>query len=289
VQNQATSSIRNASWVPVGHGQREEAGLGLYYYGARWYDPALGHFIQPDTIIPQAGNVLDYHRYSYTRFNPLKYTDPSGHCVATAASVAGALVSGGGSLALSPSSLAFDAACWTAVVAAIQVSNHLADNPPAFPELRLPGGNESYPLTVAEPQIYAEPVGGELEVGVTIQGTSADSTLKIGNVLADPVPGVDPDQIITYATGGTYILRDPVTGQVMRTGRTNDLARREREHRGSGLIFEVDKRTDDYAAQRGREQIIHDKYIPPLNKIRPISPNNPNRDKYLEAGQALGD
>ena len=33
-------------------GQREEAGIGLYYYGARWYDPALGRFIQPDTIVP---------------------------------------------------------------------------------------------------------------------------------------------------------------------------------------------------------------------------------------------
>jgi RHS repeat-associated protein len=90
-------------------GQREEAGLGLYYYGARWYDPALGHFIQPDTVIPNPGNVLDYHRYSYTRFTPLKYTDPCGHCVVTTAS-----------------SLAFDTFCWTTVVAAIQLSNHLA-------------------------------------------------------------------------------------------------------------------------------------------------------------------
>jgi RHS repeat-associated protein len=63
-------------------GQREEAGLGLYYYGARWYDPALGHFIQPDTLVPDASNGLDYHRYAYTRFNPLKYNDPTGHCPA---------------------------------------------------------------------------------------------------------------------------------------------------------------------------------------------------------------
>jgi RHS repeat-associated protein len=60
-------------------GQREEAGLGLYYYGARWYDPALGHFVQPDTLVPEPGNVLDYHRYGYVRFNPLKYNDPTGH------------------------------------------------------------------------------------------------------------------------------------------------------------------------------------------------------------------
>jgi len=62
-------------------GQREEAALGLYYYNARWYDPALGHFLSPDTLVPEAGNALDYHRYAYTRFNPLKYTDPTGHCV----------------------------------------------------------------------------------------------------------------------------------------------------------------------------------------------------------------
>ncbi|MCO5211235.1 MAG: hypothetical protein M9936_16200 [Caldilinea sp.] len=29
--------------------------------------------------MPAAGNALDYHRYAYTRFNPMKYTDPTGH------------------------------------------------------------------------------------------------------------------------------------------------------------------------------------------------------------------
>jgi RHS repeat-associated protein len=47
--------------------QREESSLGLYYYGARWYDPALGHFIQPDAIIPDPGNGLDFQHYAYTR------------------------------------------------------------------------------------------------------------------------------------------------------------------------------------------------------------------------------
>lgn len=34
-----------------------------YDYNARWYDPALGHFLSPDSIVPAAGNALDYHRY----------------------------------------------------------------------------------------------------------------------------------------------------------------------------------------------------------------------------------
>ncbi len=33
--------------------------------------------------------------------------------------------------------------------------------------------------------------------------------------------------------GGTYLLRDPATGQVMRTGRTKNLERRAKEHRRS--------------------------------------------------------
>ncbi len=61
-------------------GQREEASLGLYYYGARWYDPALGRFIQPDTIVPDPGEAKAFDRYAYVNNNPLKYNDPTGHC-----------------------------------------------------------------------------------------------------------------------------------------------------------------------------------------------------------------
>ncbi len=60
-------------------GQREEEDIGLYYYGARWYDPALGRFTQADTILPSAGNSQAYDRYSYVVNNPINLTDPSGH------------------------------------------------------------------------------------------------------------------------------------------------------------------------------------------------------------------
>ena len=53
----------------------------MYYYGARWYDAYLNRWIQPDSIIPDPGNSLDWDRYSYVRNNPIKYTDPSGHDV----------------------------------------------------------------------------------------------------------------------------------------------------------------------------------------------------------------
>ncbi len=59
-------------------GQREEATIGLYFYNARWYDPVLGRFVQPDTIVPEPGNPQSLNRYAYVYNNPLRYTDPSG-------------------------------------------------------------------------------------------------------------------------------------------------------------------------------------------------------------------
>ena len=54
--------------------------LGLYDYRARFYDPALGRFLQPDPLVPQAGDPPSLNRYAYARLNPLRYVDPTGHC-----------------------------------------------------------------------------------------------------------------------------------------------------------------------------------------------------------------
>ena len=59
-------------------GQRLD-GTGLLFYGARYYDPLIGRFTQPDTIVPQPGNPQSLNRYAYVLNNPLRYTDPTGH------------------------------------------------------------------------------------------------------------------------------------------------------------------------------------------------------------------
>ena len=69
-------------------GQKEDSKSGLYYYKARYYDPDIGHFISPDSIVPDPTNVLDYNRFIYVRGNPVKYSDPSGHIFETVWDVA---------------------------------------------------------------------------------------------------------------------------------------------------------------------------------------------------------
>jgi len=52
---------------------------GLYYFGARYYDPESGRFITEDS---KAGSLQDpqtMNRYVYARDNPLMYLDPSGN------------------------------------------------------------------------------------------------------------------------------------------------------------------------------------------------------------------
>ena len=99
--------------------------------------------------------------------------------------------------------------------------------------------------------------------------------------------------------GGTYKLKDVIDGNVKRTGRSKDLDARRRAHANhpetKDLDFEVDRRTDVYAEQRGREQIIHDAHPEAwfenggLNRIRGISLKNPRLEEYLEAGRRLSD
>jgi RHS repeat-associated protein len=59
-------------------GQRLDS-TGLYYYGARYYDPEIGRFISADTVVPSPTNPQSLNRYSYCLNNPLKMVDPSGH------------------------------------------------------------------------------------------------------------------------------------------------------------------------------------------------------------------
>ena len=62
-------------------GQRWDGGIRLYDDKARYDDPALARFIQPDPLVPEPGDPQSLNRYAYVNNNPLRYTDPSGRTV----------------------------------------------------------------------------------------------------------------------------------------------------------------------------------------------------------------
>jgi RHS repeat-associated protein len=63
-------------------GQYSDSYINLLDYGSRRYDPELGRFIQPDSIVPVASQGTQaYDRYGYVNNNPVRYTDPTGHCI----------------------------------------------------------------------------------------------------------------------------------------------------------------------------------------------------------------
>jgi RHS repeat-associated protein len=75
---------------------KERDSTGLYYYGARYYDPQVGRFLtrDPYTSLPDDSRAIsssegiymgyinpqDLNRYSYAENNPLKFNDPTGLC-----------------------------------------------------------------------------------------------------------------------------------------------------------------------------------------------------------------
>ena len=60
-------------------GKEFDSDTGLYYYGARYYNPEIFVFTQADSVLPDVYDPQALNRYSYCLNNPLKYEDPDGH------------------------------------------------------------------------------------------------------------------------------------------------------------------------------------------------------------------
>jgi RHS repeat-associated protein len=97
VTTATASSVFSSNYEPYGHsyGLTEtlsifnfeythkpyDSATGLYYYGARFYDPAIERFITEDSMQYSSNiqNPLSLNRYIYAQNNPETMNDPSGH------------------------------------------------------------------------------------------------------------------------------------------------------------------------------------------------------------------
>jgi RHS repeat-associated protein len=273
-------------------GQRE-AEAGLYFYKARWYDPALGRFAQADTIIPgQSAKAFD--RYAYSGNNPVNFNDPTGHVSKSCdngwvynptayfiLNLYGDPVEAiNNSIAWFEAhpdyNLFFDANIWT------------VDNGILIPDAQYQGLIQAYYVWRngrGESDLCIQQSKDQIRLFELMKSSSQDefdTNLLETAIMAN-----------SLVKGGVYTLTDQETGTVVRTGRSNDLMRRELEHRQDPILgkyrFDVIYRTDSYAAQRGLEQVLYDKYKAFLNKIRPISPKNPKAAKYMNAAKEFED
>ena len=68
-------SAQQSQWF---HGKEQDTATGLQYFGARYYDPAVGRFLGIDPVDYQDGNLHSFNRYAYGNNNPVSYLDPDG-------------------------------------------------------------------------------------------------------------------------------------------------------------------------------------------------------------------
>jgi RHS repeat-associated protein len=59
----------------------------LYYFNARFYNPADGRFLSQDTYRGTLQDANSWHLYTYCANNPVKYSDPSGHFIQIAIAI----------------------------------------------------------------------------------------------------------------------------------------------------------------------------------------------------------
>ena len=65
--------------APKYNSQELDKESGYYFYNARHYDPEIGRFVTPDTVIDGENSVQGWNRFAYCHNNPIVYKDPTGH------------------------------------------------------------------------------------------------------------------------------------------------------------------------------------------------------------------
>ena len=60
-------------------GKEKDKITNSYYFEARYYNPVIRHFTQPDWVQADITYPQNLNKYSYTKNNPIRFNDPSGN------------------------------------------------------------------------------------------------------------------------------------------------------------------------------------------------------------------
>ncbi len=195
-------------------GKERDSETGLDYFGARYYGSNMGRFLSPDEFTGGPVDVFDndptqpgplpyaditnpqsLNKYSYTYNNPLRYTDPDGHCPMCA--LAGAVAGGGASIVY-----------------------HLWTNPAQDVNWRQVGGAAVAGAIVGGTMGMASeaalPVVQQIVVGssASVVGGIADRTVQTGslNKAMENPKDIATDAVVGAVSAGVAVAGDAAVG-----------------------------------------------------------------------------
>jgi RHS repeat-associated protein len=290
----------NGAVLPTSKGyinERFDFETGLQYLHARYYDPNLGRFLTPDTWDPMLPGV-DINRYAYAGNDPVNGSDANGHVArddagfaeegaknsrAVENSIDGDLTAGGG----------YQVANRRGSGSRSQGTNY--NTSARQQELnwirRLEDQIRIYRPSHRTYESVGNPSGQETNTAVRTLSAYRQGLQRDLQNLQRAAERASRTEV-----GGVYTLtRD---GQVVYVGRTNDLYRRQIEHRNDPAFrdfkFGVARETNSYFEQRGIEQRLMDRFgaesltgRPEFNSINGISPRNSLRELYFNSSDSV--
>jgi RHS repeat-associated protein len=200
--NASGAVVRSYDYAPYGKALADSGGVantrgfgghetdgetGLIYMNARYFDPELGRFISPDSVVPDLENPQALNRYAFAYNNPISNVDPSGHAPVVAAVVAVVSVA------------ASSAPVWVTAVAAVGAAATVAGYVLKDPFLMTIGG-----IALGFATGYMGPLlGGGLTGGLL--GASAAA-------LTSPLSPLEPG--LKQAIGWAYAASTFIAGQL---------------------------------------------------------------------------
>jgi RHS repeat-associated protein len=259
-------------------GERYDADAGLQFLNARYYDPELGFFLQPDWFEVTAPGV-GTNRYSYSFNDPVNKMDPGGN---DSWNLGGTLSSFFESLFTSSGNRSSAAADANARAVGTAVAREMGERA----------------LDVAEVISSPVPVVG----GAVAILNGADPTLTIAGEALGPVGDVarwgrmglgiaarNGDEVLEAAGDYSVYVSKRADGTVEYCGMTCDFNRRTLEHLRNGRVIQEVESNLTKATARGLEQAMINHYgLANLsNKINAIALSNPIYSSAVTAGQQV--